>query len=82
MALERKSYRLTSEMLSDLRREAGRRGVAEVDVLREALAREFGRAQARDELAELREVVNGLRIEVASVHDDLRLLLQRLPRRR
>jgi hypothetical protein len=65
----------------------------DVELVREALARDFGRMQARDEMTELRNEVHELKSAVAkntsvlikhtgavaSLHRDLRLLLQRLP---
>ena len=80
MEWEQPSYRITSEMRQRLQAEAKRRGTGEVEVVREALARELGRTQARDEMTELRRAVSELTRAVTSVHGDLRLLLQRLPR--
>ena len=54
----------------------------DVELVREALARDFGRMQARDETTELRKAVSELTRAVTSIHRDLRLLLQRLPRMR
>ena len=65
----------------------------DVELIRETLAREFGRIQARDEMTELRKEVKELKSAVtentsvltkltgalASLQRDLRLLLQRLP---
>lgn len=67
-------------MDDELRAQARRRGMPDVELVREALARDFGRMQARDEMTELRKAVSGLTRAVTSTHRDLRLLLQRLPR--
>lgn len=67
-------------MDAELRAQARRRGMADVELVREALARDFGRMQARDEMTELRKAVSELTRVVTSIHRDLRLLLQRLPR--
>jgi hypothetical protein len=52
--MERKTYRLPSDMLREISAEARRRGVAEVQYVREAIARQLGRDTCRDEIAELR----------------------------
>lgn len=69
-------------MARDLAAEAQRQGVDESHLVRIVLARALGRTDARDEMVELREAVADLTQEVTSVHRDLRLLLQRLPRGR
>jgi hypothetical protein len=77
-------------MDDELRALARRRGMPDVELIREALARELGRIQARDEMTELRNEVKELKSAVtkstsvltgalASLQGDLRLLLQRLP---
>jgi len=53
--------------------------MSDVELVREALARDFGRVQARDEMTELRKAVSEL-TRAVRIHRDLRLLLQRLPR--
>lgn len=66
-------------MDAELRAQARRRGMSDVELVREALARDFGRVQARDEMTELRKAVSEL-TRAVRIHRDLRLLLQRLPR--
>jgi hypothetical protein len=67
-------------MDAELRAQARRRGMSDVELVRDALARDFGRMQARDEMTELRKAVSELTRAVTGIHRDLRLLLQRLPR--
>jgi hypothetical protein len=78
-------------MDDELRALARRRGMPDVELIREALARELGRVQARGEMTELRKEVQELKSAVTkntsvltkltgavvSLQRDLRLLLQR-----
>lgn len=80
-------------MDDELGAQARRRGMPDVELVREALARELGRIQARDEITELRTEVQELKSAVTkntsvltkltgavvSLQRDLRLLIQRLP---
>lgn len=68
-------------MARDLVAEARRQGVTESHYVRDVIARALGRADAREEMAELRDEVQDLRREVAGVHRDVRQLIQRFPRR-
>jgi phage terminase Nu1 subunit (DNA packaging protein) len=80
-------------MDDELRALARRRGMPDVELIREACARELGRTQARDEMTELRKEVQELKNAVtknttvltkltsaiASLQRDPQLLLQRRP---